>query len=193
MEAGKKIITALLLFIAISASAQPIVESRKGNLRTQGNLAGGYLFAQKSAGAYLAGDFDLFIDERVSITGAGWYGFKTGDNRSGLLRNHALFSGFNYHPVKKGRWDPFIGISPGMGIAEIKFMDGEGVAQTTVGVAPLISGEAGCNYYVGSIFNLFVKFRAVTGQARGDAPAPVRLDEIKVSAGLGWNFRLWRQ
>lgn len=192
METWKKIITVLLLFVAITSFSQPIVESRKGNLRTQGNIAGGYLFSQKAAGAYLTGDLDLFIDERVSISGAGWYGFKTGENDLGLYRNHAVFGGFNFHPVRKGRWDPFMGFSPGVGIAEIRYLDAEGLSQFTTGVAPLISGEIGCNYYVGSIFNLFVKARAVTGQAGGKAPAPTRLDEIKITAGLGWNFRLWK-
>ena len=192
METRKKILTAFILIAAFSASAQPIVENRKGNLRAQGNLAGGYLFAQKAAGAYLAGDFDLFIDERVSITGAGWYGFKISDNTTGLIRNHAIFSGFNYHPVKKGRWDPFIGLSPGLAIAELNYSDNEGIVQQTVGVAPLISGEVGFNYYVGSVFNLFVKARGVTGQTHGDAPTPTRLDEIKITAGLGWNLRLWK-
>lgn len=192
METRKKILTAFFLLAVLSVSAQPIVENRKGNLRTQGNLAGGYLFAQKAAGAYLVGDFDLFIDERVSITGAGWYGFKMSDNSNGLNRNHAIFSGFNYHFLKKGKWDPFIGLSPGLGIAELQYSDSEGIPQSTVGIAPLISGEIGCNYYVGSIFNLFVKARAVSGQVRGEAPTPARLDEIKISAGLGWNFRLWK-
>lgn len=192
METGKKILTVIWMLVTLSSAAQPILENRTGNLRSQGNLAGGYLFKQQAAGAYLAGDFDLFVDERVSIAGAGWYGFKMSENAEGLFRNHAIFSGLNYHPVKKGRWDPFFGLSPGIGIAEIRFADAEGIQKTTVGVAPLISGEIGCNFYVGSIFNLFVKARAVTGHARGDAPAPVRLDEIKMSAGLGWNFRLWK-
>jgi len=192
METRKKILTSFLLLAVLSVSAQPIVENRKGNLRTQGNLAGGYLFSQKAAGAYLTGDFDLFLDEQVSFTGSGWYGFKVSDNATGLIRNHSILSGFNYHPVKKGRWDPFIGLSPGLGIAELKYADSEGISQSTIGLAPLISGEIGCNYYVGSVFNLFVKARGVTGQARGDAPTPTRLDEIKITAGLGWNLRLWK-
>jgi hypothetical protein len=192
METRKKILTVLFLLAATIAFSQPIVESRKGNIRAQGNIAGGYLFAQKAAGAYLTGDMDLFIDDHVSITGAGWYGFKTSDNSNGLFRNHAVFGGFNFHPVKKGRWDPFIGLSPGVGFAEIKYLDDEGSSKSTTGIAPLISGEIGCNYYVGSIFNLFVKTRLVTGQTRGNAPSPTRLDEVKITAGLGWNFRLWR-
>lgn len=191
MESRKKILTALFVFIAVAVSAQPIVESRKGNVRSQGNLAGGYLFSQKAFGAYLAGDLDVFIDDHVSITGAGWYGFKLTDNESGLLHNHAIFSGFNYHPMKKGRWDPFIGISPGVGITQVRFNDSEGISNTTTGLAPLVSGEVGCNYYVGSVFNFFVKARGITGHFRGDAPSPVALNEIKLTAGLGWNFKLW--
>lgn len=192
METRKKIITLSFLLTALSVSAQPILENRKGNIRAQGNLAGGYLFSQKAAGAYLTGDFDLFIDERVSFTGSGWYGFKIHDKNQGLLRNHAVFGGLNYHFLKKGRWDPFIGLSPGLGIAELSYPDKEGMMKSTTGLAPLISGEIGCNYYIGSVFNLFIKARTVTGQVRGNAPVPARLDEIKLSAGLGWNLRLWK-
>jgi hypothetical protein len=60
------------------------------------------------------------------------------------------------------------------------------------GFAPLISGVIGCNYYVGSIFNFFVKARFVGGHFKGDVPEFQQLNEIKLTAGLGWNLRVWK-
>jgi len=189
----KKILTAGFILLSLSALAQSITENRAGHIRSQGNLAGGYLFGQNDFTAYIAGDFDLFFSDDVSYTGEGWYNFKTHDKPTGLLENHALFGGFNYHPVKKGRWDPFIGLSPGMAIVKAGYNDTEGVIQETLGVAPLISGTVGCNYYIGSIFHLFVKARGVGGRFRGDSPEFTPLNEMKITAGLGWNVRLWKK
>jgi hypothetical protein len=60
------------------------------------------MFSQKLFMPYLTGDFDLFVDDNVSITGEGWYNFKMNDFSTGLLRNHSIFGGLNYHPVKRG-------------------------------------------------------------------------------------------
>lgn len=188
----KKILTAGFVLLSFSSFAQPVIEHRAGNFRAQGNLAGGYLFAQKDFTAYITGDFDLFISDDVSFTGEGWYNFKTNDNPTGLLENHSLFGGFNYHPVKKGRWDPYIGLSPGMAVVKAGYSDAEDVVQKTLGVAPLISGTVGCNYYIGSIFHLFVKARGVGGRFRGDSPVFTPLNELKITAGLGWNIRFWK-
>lgn len=191
MEQRKKVLTLAFLFAALATVAQPITENRTGNLRAQGNIAGGYLFAQKNFRSYLTGDIDLFVDDNVSITGSVWYNFKDND-AFGLLRNHSVFGGMNYHPVKKGRWDPFIGISPGVAIVTAGSYNVNDVTNApTTGAAPLISGEIGCNYYVGSIFNLFVKVRGVAGHFNNSAEFQ-KLHELKLTAGLGWNFRLWK-
>ena len=189
----KKIIAAAFFIIAVAAAhAQPVVKKRTGNLRGQGNIAAGYLLNQKTSAAYLAGDWDLFIDENVSVTGEGWYGFKLRNSTTGLLNNHAVFGGLNYHLLKKGRFDPYIGFSPGVAIVKMGYLNEESSLQTDYTAAPLISGVIGCNYYVGSIFHFFVKMRGVAGRARGAAPEPSSLNEIKLTAGLGWNLRLWK-
>ncbi len=189
----KKILTAGFILLSLLSFSQSITDHRAGHFRAQGNLAGGYLFAQKDFTAYITGDLDLFLSDDVSFTGECWYNFQTNDRRTGLLENHALFSGFNYHPLKKGRWDPFIGLSPGMAIVKAGYNDAEGIIQETVGVAPLVSGTVGCNYYIGSIFHLFVKARGVAGMFRGDSPEFTPLNEMKITAGLGWNVRLWKK
>jgi hypothetical protein len=188
----KKVMLFALILCAIQLAAQPIVENRKGNIRVQGNLAAGYLFKQKTTNGYIAGDADVFIDNRVSVTGEIWYGFKLHRNKTGLLNNHAVFGGLNYHFLKQGRWDPYVGLSPGVGVVKTGFINKDGKDATDFAVAPVLSAVVGCNFYVGSIFHFFVKMRPVIGQAFSGNPNPVALHEMKISAGLGWNLRLWK-
>lgn len=184
------ILSALLV---TKAQAQKIWEERKGCIRAQGNLAPGYLFAQKSAAAYVAGDMDLFFDNKVSFTGSAFYSFALNrKNEPGLKANHAIFAGLHYHFLKPGRFDPYIGLTPGVGLVQANYRDNEVIKRSNYSVTPLISADLGFNYYIGWIFHVFVKIQGVSGQMFGNMPAPQRLDEIKCMAGLGWNLRAWK-
>jgi hypothetical protein len=196
---GKVRVCLVLLFVSTALLpqcllAQKIWETRKGCLRAQGNLAPGYLFSQKFLAAYVTGEAEVFVDDRTALSGAVWVSFVT--NRkdvAGVTANHALFTGINYHFLKPGRFDPFIGLSPGIGLAQAAFYDEENVLKRSrFAPIPLIGASAGCNYYVGWFFHFFVKVQGVAGQMFGDLPKPVRVDELKITAGLGWNIRAWK-
>ncbi len=187
----------LLLMLSVLAftqlPAQKIWEERKGCFRSQGNLAPGFLFNQKVATGYVNGDMDLFFDNRVSFTGSIWCSFALNrKNETGLKANHALFGGLNYHFLKPSRWDPYIGFTPGIGLVQVAYKDGDNLKRTPFTPVPLAAATIGCNYYVGWIFHLFVKVQAVTGQVFSKLSSPTRLDEMKFMAGLGWNFRMWK-
>lgn len=187
------ILLLFILLLAMDASSQKIWETRKGCIRSQGNIAGGYLFAQKQPSAYINGDMDLYLNDRVAFTGSVWFSFALNQkNETGLKANHAVFSGFNYHFLKPSRWDPFIGLSPGMGLVQAAYKNGDMLKRTPYTPVPLISASIGCNYYIGSIFHFFVKVQGVAGQVFSTLPVPKRLDELKFMAGLGWNMRLWK-
>lgn len=199
MEPQKKIIGSLLLLsIAVSLQAQDtsklkIWEERKGCFRAQGNLTASYLFQQKQVGAYVTGDCDLFFDNRVSFNGQVWVSFATTrKNEPGVRANHAVFWGINFHPIKKGRFDPYIGLTNGIGAARVNYREGGELKNSPFAPVGLLSAQAGMNYYVGWIFHFFVKVQGVSGMFFSGVPNTVRLEEIKVTAGLGWNFRLWK-
>lgn len=199
MEAKKRIVTLIaLVLVATVATAQkkprlPIWEDRKGCVRSQGNLAAGYLFHQKQVAAYLTGDMDLFIDRRVSFNGQIWTSFATtAKDKPGVRANHSLFWGLNYHLTKKGRFDPYIGITAGAGLVRLNYHNGESIQRTPFNVVPLLSAQIGMNYYVGSIFHFFAKAQGVSGIFLPGANKGQRLEELRFTAGLGWNLRLWR-
>lgn len=194
METQKVITLAFAVLLLNTLQAQSIIENRKGCINSQGNLAAGYLFAQKQVGAYFVGEAELFVDNRVSIAGATWLSFATTQKtKPGLRANHSILWGFNYHFLKKGRWDPYIGFTPGLGIVRTQYLNDEGVlTRSSFAPVPLVSASLGCNFYIGSIFHFFAKVQGVSGQMLKDVPAPVRLEEIKCTVGLGWNLRLWK-
>ena len=187
------IILLVFTFVCSHLPAQKIWEERKGCVSSQGNLAPGYLFAQKSVTAYFDGDIEMFLDDRYAPTGAIWLSFATTDkSQVGVRANHAIFWGFNYHFLKPSRFDPFIGITPGIGLARAGYQTEEGIKLTPYSPVPLIATTIGCNYYVGSIFHFFVKVQGVAGQMFSTLPVPKRLDELKFLAGLGWNIRVYK-
>lgn len=193
----------LLIFVLCAGSIQlqaqespeqkPLPFDRTGTLRAQANLAGGYLFQQKDYAAYITGDFDLYVSQRVSITGEGWYSFALTSNQEGLQKNHALYTGFSYHLLRHKHWDPYVGFSPGAGFVSVSYAGDGRRTETNIMVTPLASFTAGCNWYVGSIFHFFLKLRFTSGQVMGDMPEPVRLEELKITGGLGWNIRCWNR
>jgi hypothetical protein len=180
------------LFLASTTTAQPIVQQRKGNFRAQGNIAGAYLFQQKIFMPYLTGDMDLFFDNHVALAGSVWVSLPISKIKSGLKQNHAVFGGINYHPLKKGRWDPYICLTPGIGLVQAEETNGELVTRTHLSPVPLLSASVGCNYYIGSIFNFFVKAQGVSGQFFKLEHRAIRLDDLRLTAGLGFNFQLWK-
>lgn len=170
--------------------AQSIIEQRKGHFRSQGNLAGGYLLSQKKMSAYVTGDADYFIDNHIALTGSVWFSVPLGKKtETGLKANHAWFGGINYHFLKKGRTDPFVGLTPGLGLVSAAYRDGDVIKRTRIAPVPLLSAAIGCNYYIGSVFHFYVRLQGVAGQLLKNVPEPVNLHELKVTAGLGWNTR----
>jgi hypothetical protein len=189
----KTCLIAMATIIFFQLPAQKIWDERKGCISTQGNLAPGYMFEQKNVTAYVDGDMELFLDDRFAFTGSIWASFATTDkSQTGIKMNDAVFGGANYHFLKPGRFDPFVGFTPGVGMVRAAYQSGEGIKMTPYSLAPLAGLTIGCNYYVGSIFHFFVKVEGVAGEMFSTLPTPQRLDEIKFMAGLGYNIRMWK-
>ncbi|UPT68329.1 MAG: hypothetical protein M0D57_06745 [Sphingobacteriales bacterium JAD_PAG50586_3] len=198
----KKLIVLLFVLIqGIAANAQDDnTFVKKHILRTQGNLSLGYMVKQKTVPAYIGGDFDFFFDEKVSFYGEGsFFVTNTSDEASvgyKIKHNHAILSGINIHFTKQKRFDPYIGINPGimlsqfgpMGDINIGLYNPPFTQNTKLGVSPVFSTAVGANYYVGSIFNFFVRVRYIQGQFFGTSMERIPLSEFRFSAGLGWNW-----
>lgn len=172
--------------------------NKKYLLRTQGNLSLGYMVKQKVVPSYIGGDFDFYFDERVSFYGEGSFFVTQTSDPVGykIKHNHAILSGVNIHLVQGKRFDPYIGINPGIMISQfgpvgdvnLTVYNPPFTQNTRVGVSPVFSVATGINYYVGSIFNFFVRVRYIQGQYFGTSMERIPLSEFRFSAGLGWNW-----
>ena len=193
METKKIILLVLGLGLVYCLQAQTISEDRTGYFRAQGNIAVGYLFAERQPGAYVQGDMDFFIKNQISINGAIWYFIPVTRSPLGIKANHSLLWGFNYHFLKTGRADPVIGLTPGVSLVRVAYADAENTVKLTpYGPAPLFSVAVGCNYYVGTIFNFYIKAQGMAGEFFGNAPQPSPLYELRLTAGLGFDAHFWK-
>lgn len=195
----KRLVMLALVLMGLAAQAQDNTTFvKKYLLRTQGNLSVGYMVKQKTVPAYIGGDFDYFVDERVSWYGEGSF-FVTGTSDEvgyKIKHNHAILSGVNVHLTANKRFDPYIGINPGIMISQfgptsdvnIGLYNPPYTQNTKVGVSPVFSAAVGINYYVGSIFNFFVRVRYIQGQFFANSMERIPLSEFRFSAGLGWNW-----
>ena len=188
----KRLVMLALVLMGLAAQAQDNnTFVKKYLLRTQGNLSVGYMVKQKTVPAYIGGDFDYFIDERVSWYGEGSFFVTSTSDEVGykIKHNHAILSGVNIHLTANKRFDPYIGINPGIMISQFGSTNIIiGPQYTKVGVSPVFSAAVGINYYVGSIFNFFVRARYIQGQFFANSMERIPLSEFRFSAGLGWNW-----
>jgi len=188
--ASKYCIMVATLCLFHSSYALDIWESRRGFVRTQANLAPGLMQNQSRVNAYIAGDMDIFLDDQFSFAGSAWYSFSTIRNgQTGVTMNHSIFWGGSYHWLDAGRFDPYLTLQPGFGVARANYLNRGELATSAVEVVPLVSVSIGCNYYVGSMFHFLFRLQAVSGHLSSDMPQPMSLNELRCSVGLGYNLR----
>lgn len=199
-----KLLALLACMASLATNAQTEnAFTKKHLLRTQGNLSLGYMVKQKIVPAYVGGDFDFYFDERISLYGEGSFFITQTAEPVGykIKHNHAILSGMNIHLVQGKRFDPYIGINPGIMISQFGPVSDVNIAlynppytqNTRVGVSPVFSAAAGFNYFVGSIFNFFVRVRYIHGQYFGNSMERIPLSEFRFSAGLGWNWNFFQK
>lgn len=187
-----KIILCVAAFSSFSSDlfAQKIWEERKGMARGQGNVAAGYFLSRREFSGYVTGDAEYFIDNRAGFSGELWYNLPFRAATRGFWKHHSIYAGMNWHFLKPQKFDPFIGLSPGISMANEKFQDALGIIRSTdYKIIPDISITIGCNYYIGSIFHFYLRLKYVYSDFTGVYES-TRLDELKITAGLGWNLRI---
>lgn len=197
--AGVKIflrLFAILIFSTVfseNLEAQDIVESRRGYISAQGNLAPGYMFQSKEMMAYVGGDVEIFPADKFGVMGSSIISFSTKhQDEMGILQNHGIFFGGNYHFRKLGQFDPYVGFAPGIGLVQVAYAEDGELFKTSANAVPLASALIGFNFYIGSVFHFFLRMQAVSGEVFSTLPSPMRLDELKIMGGLGWNLRVWK-
>ena len=188
----KKIIKAITFALLVCCSLQAQKDSviKTGLFRAQANISGGYIFQSKKYAPYISANLDYYINESFSITAETWISFDIiGMDQIGLRKNYSTFLGLNYHPVRKSRWDPYIGFSAGASIHTINYFVDTLIRESPVQFAPVVGITTGLNYWVGSIFHFFIQCKFVAGGNNSSQYGRTYLEELKFSGGLGWNLK----
>jgi hypothetical protein len=176
------IIFICLLCVGYCASAQQKI-SKKHFLKANLTISPGFLLEQKVTNLYLHGHLEYYPEEKISLRGDS-YLYLDSQQEELFSQHHSLFLGGFYHFLK-GKADPFVGFQPGMSISQLP-----GVAtEEKTAVLPLLSVIAGMNYFVSKYFNFFASARYLKGTYQ-QSTFPFAVDEIRFSAGLGFNLPL---
>lgn len=171
---------------------------KSGLVRADGSLIAGYMFKENLSNVHLGGDFEYYLDNRISIKGAassmiGSSGL-TSDS-IGLKDFTAVYLGAVYHFTTKGNFDPYLVLQPGIAYtASYKEINASSLnnpskTETYSGaVSPLATAGIGFNYYFERYFHLFMETRYVYGKHLSVAPHPISLQELRITFGLGFNL-----
>jgi len=157
-----------------------------------------YNFKDDLKNVHLNGNLEYYMDNRVSVRGDANYmlgssGLTT--DSIGLKDNISVMLGSVFHLPSKGHFDPYFILQPGIAYTSSfreKYTIGteSNSVKTTYyagTVSPLASAGLGFNYYFQRFAHLFVETRYVYGRHLSEAPAPVLLQELRITFGLGFN------
>lgn len=180
----------LLNAMGSGAQAPKFDVLRKGLLRGHLSISPGLMLNSDLTNIYLNGGCEYLLGDRISFAGNAYWFINSQQKGKWLKNNSSVMWGFRYHfPVLKKKLDTYIGFEPGVGFVQASAGD----AVSTLKPTPLLSGTAGIAFHVWKIFNFFAEARYVYGEHSTAWNETYKLDEIRISAGLGWNLNLIRK
>lgn len=205
----KKVFACLLVLGSCyysSAQEEKTQYIRKGLIRSMATISPGMMLRPKATTISLHGNLEYYISDNVSLRGDTYY-YIQGKYNNGLapfIFNHSTFSGASYHFKTKNHFNPYLALEPGVSITQPYFYtcrkslfvcDEENIIanESNVTANPLISGAIGFNFYFQKWFHLFGEARYISGKHLSDAPAPLSLNELRFSFGLGFNLNLLKK
>lgn len=177
----------LLLLVVSIVKAQdndPFV--RKGLLKATATISPGFMLNRNITNIYVSGELEYFLENKISVRGDGlWYRDSQQDIPF-LKQNSMVFFGALYH-FSKNKHDVFIGIQPGAILSQPNVLD-TSLVNYPAQINPGISIIAGYTFYVWDYCNFFLNARYLNTKYVGTSKGPIHLDEIILSAGLGFQL-----
>jgi hypothetical protein len=147
---------------------------------------------------YLHGTAEYYFTERFSMRGDGYYFInkdKANDTLGGLKHNHSLQVGASWHLRKGMGIDPFIGVCAGISVVQIYPVNYTRASDGLVWnypapahIEPVWAPRVGINFFGERVFHFFVEAQYLMGTYRPPVGPILSLNEVRVSAGLGFNF-----
>lgn len=144
--------------------------------------------------SYFHSTLEWCFDNRVSIRSDGSYFFTTQGDYKPFKMNHSLLLGAFYHFPKK-KSDFYFGLQPGAALVQqnsYTYNDST-ILNPRMKVAPIITATIGANYFFWKYMNMFVALKYVHGTHISDYGNSISLDELRISAGLGWHIQFTKK
>ena len=178
----------------------------KNMLKASATLSPGYMLSETQTNIYVHGHLEYFAEEKVSLRGDGFW-FTGAQQKPSLLKeNSTLLFGGLYH-FHKNRFDYFVGLQTGMSftkptdtyydiytVSGISITITQGTNSYSAKALPVISPFTGITFYPGKYVNFFLEARYVSGRYFGyNGGSTLFMDEIRISAGLGFQIPLKKQ
>lgn len=198
----KKGIVALSILSTLNLVAQDF--DKTSLIKTTTTIAPG--IGSSTERFYLHGHLEYYPADKISLRGDSYFNVgsnvyldeganSVGRNSGFIEKTHSMFFGALYHLGDKKTFDPYIGFQPGMAFSKPDYNSYPSSPTKTykTTVSPLMSITAGANYFVGKHFNFFASGQYIMGKATGDGSFYVSLNELRISAGLGFNLNLKRE
>lgn len=191
----KKIILKVLLLIVLPFIARAQTDDKRSVLDktciVQATISPGYMFYKGGLwNSYFHSTLEWGFDNRVSIRCDGSYFFTTQGDLKPFKMNHSLLLGAFYH-FPKNKCDFYFGLQPGAAMVQqndYTFNDST-ITDPKIKVAPIITAAVGANYFFWKYMNMFVSVKYVHGNHISQYGDAIPLDELRISAGLGFHFQ----
>ena len=192
---AKKIILKIILvlgfpnfIVAQQADKAPLLNK---TLVCQATISPGYMFHKGGIwNSYFHATLEWCFDDRVSIRSDGSYFFTTQGEYKPFKMNHSLLLGGFYH-FPKNKNDFYFGLQPGAAcVQQTSYIFNDStISNPRLKVTPIMTATIGANYFFWKYMNMFVALKFVHGYHISDYGNSIPLDELRISAGLGWHIQ----
>ncbi|HTL80086.1 MAG TPA: hypothetical protein VL651_00200 [Bacteroidia bacterium] len=144
---------------------------------------------------YLHGTVEYYFDQHFSVRTDGFYYLNKDKRPGGLISNHSAEIGVGFHLLKSLNYDPFVGISSGWSFIQTEpylltsGTDSVGrMVNPNMMVTPVWGPRVGFNFFGPHVFHFFIEAQYLMATYRPDGSPSRNLNELRISAGLGWNW-----
>lgn len=181
------LILSLISILNIRLSAQdnaPFV--RKGLLKATATISPSFMLNHNINNIYVSGELEYFLENKISVRGDCFWYRDSQQDIPFLKQNSMILFGALYH-FSKRKHDLFIGIQPAVVLSQPNMLD-TALTNYPVQINPGISVVAGYTFYVWDYCNFFLNARYLNTKYVGTLKGAISLDEIIISAGLGFQL-----
>ena len=185
MEKTKILIVLFCVCLSLQPKAQnptnpPFVKN--GLMSMSLGVSGGVMIFEPVQDIYLNGSFSYCMEDQIAIR-TDLILFVPDLNFKGQLdKNSSILIGAEYH-FPFGRFDISMLFEPGISFVYYE----DGMISTKTQIAPIITGGLRTTYYLFNNFHIFLSTIYLHGNYFMEQPEPYRLDELRITGGLGIN------